>query len=60
MWKRSAILPILLLSAASALAQGTNVFRLRVGTAITGSEEYQIAKSANGYRLTGKWIDARC
>lgn len=54
MWKRSAILPILLLSAASALAQDTNVFRLRVGTAITGSDEYQIAKNADGCRLTGK------
>jgi dienelactone hydrolase len=54
MWKRFPILPILLLSAASALAQDANVFRLRVGTAMTGSEEYQISKTAEGYRLTGK------
>ncbi len=47
------LLPILLLTAASALAQESNVFRLRVGTAMTGSEEYQIVKNPDGYRLTG-------
>jgi uncharacterized protein len=54
MWKWFPILPILLLGAASALAQDANVFRLRVGAAMTGSEEYQITKTAEGYRLTGK------
>ena len=54
MWHKRVILPILLLVAATALAQDSNVFRLRVGTAMTGNEEYQIAKSADGYRLTGK------
>jgi pimeloyl-ACP methyl ester carboxylesterase len=47
------ILTILILIAATALAQDSNVFRLRVGAAVTGSEEYQIAKSSDGYRLTG-------
>ncbi len=37
----------------TAVAQDSNAFRLRVGAAATGSEEYQIAKSADGYRLTG-------
>jgi uncharacterized protein len=54
MWKRFAILLVLLLTAAGSLAQESNVFRLRVGTAMTGSEEYQITKTADGYRLTGK------
>jgi len=54
MWKPPAILPTLLLFATTALAQDANVFRLRVGTAMTGSEEYQIAKTVDGYRLTGK------
>jgi pimeloyl-ACP methyl ester carboxylesterase len=54
MWNKLVILPMLLLVAATALAQDSNVFRLRVGTAMTGTEEYQIAKSADGYRLTGK------
>jgi len=54
MWKPLAILPTLLLFAATALAQDANVFRLRVGTAMTGSEEYVVAKAADGYRLTGK------
>jgi hypothetical protein len=53
MWNKPAILPILLLSATTALAQDSNVFRLRVGTAMTGSEEYQIVKNPDGYRLTG-------
>ena len=48
------VLTVLLLTAATALAQESNVFRLRVGTAMTGSEEYQIAKTPDGYRLTGK------
>jgi hypothetical protein len=54
MWSKSAVLPILLVIAATALAQDTNVFRLRVGAAMTGSEEYQITKTPDGYRLTGK------
>lgn len=48
------LLPILLLFAATGVAQDANVFRLRVGTAMTGSEEYQLAKTPEGYRLTGK------
>jgi uncharacterized protein len=54
MWTRFAIPPILLLCATTALAQDANVFRLRVGTAMTGSEEYQIVKGADGFRVSGK------
>jgi pimeloyl-ACP methyl ester carboxylesterase len=53
MWNTLVLLPILVLFAATASAQDANVFRLRVGTAMTGSEEYQIVKTPDGYRLTG-------
>jgi dienelactone hydrolase len=53
MWNTRVILPILVLFAATAFAQDSNVFRLRVGTGMTGSEEYQIVKTPDGYRLTG-------
>jgi len=53
MWNKPAILPILVVMATAALAQDASVFRLRVGTAMTGTEEYQITKTADGYRVTG-------
>jgi pimeloyl-ACP methyl ester carboxylesterase len=48
------VLVIVALAAGNALAQDANTFRLRVGTAMTGTEEYQITKTADGYRITGK------
>lgn len=45
---------IFLLLAATAFAQDPNRFRLRVGSRMSGTEEYQITKTAEGYRLTGK------
>ncbi len=45
---------IFLLVAISLSAQETNKFRVHVGSRMSGTEEYQITKTAEGYRLTGK------
>ncbi len=52
--RRFAVGVIFLLAASTLSAQETNKFRLRVGSRMSGTEEYQLAKTAEGFRLTGK------
>lgn len=48
------MLSVLVMLSARAAAQETNKFRLRVGSIMTGTEEYEITKTADGCRLAGK------
>ncbi len=41
------------LSSTAAFAQDSNVFRMTVGSVVASTEEYQIARAADGYRVTG-------
>jgi hypothetical protein len=49
-----ALLFVFLLLACNLVAQDVNKFRVRVRTVLSGTEEYQLAKAADGYHLTGK------
>ncbi len=44
----------ILLLTANAVAQETNKFRVRVRSALTGNDEYQVTKGVDGYHSTGK------
>ncbi len=48
-WMVSGVLAV----AGSAYAQDVNVFHVRVGTALTGTEEYRISAAADGFRIAG-------
>ncbi|HYX68553.1 MAG TPA: alpha/beta fold hydrolase [Terriglobales bacterium] len=48
------LLPFILLSTLSLCAAPPEKFQLKVGTRISGSEEYEIVATKSGFRLTGK------
>jgi pimeloyl-ACP methyl ester carboxylesterase len=43
----------MLLLAGTVVAQDSNRFRLRIGKAVTGIEEYKVTRTADGYRVAG-------
>ena len=45
---------IFLLSTSGLFSQETNKFRIRIRSALTGTEEYEITRTTDGYHLTGK------
>lgn len=50
----SAVAAMLLVASTVIVAQDSNKFRTRVGKAMTGTEEYQVTRTADGYRIAGK------
>jgi pimeloyl-ACP methyl ester carboxylesterase len=50
----AAIAATVLVAGTVVVAQDSNRFRTRVGKAMTGTEEYQVTRTADGYRIAGK------
>ncbi len=53
------IVAVVLGATVSASAQDANVFRVRVGAALTGTEEYRITAGADGYHVVGTFHGQR-
>jgi pimeloyl-ACP methyl ester carboxylesterase len=45
---------VVLLGAAGASAQESNLFHIQAGTVLTGTEQFEVTKTADGYHVSGK------
>jgi pimeloyl-ACP methyl ester carboxylesterase len=59
MFKTSLSILAILCLATGSVAQETNVFRIRAGSVLTGTEEYRITSGADGYRVSGTFHGQR-